>query len=478
MKAIMFVHRMTRITRTFLPIAILYWMIISSMAPGCANIIPPTGGPRDSLPPILVQAAPKDSTLQFKGNRIVLTFDEYVQLDNNLTDNLIVSPNPDNPPMLEGKLKTVTIKLKDSLIPNTTYSIDFGKAIKDVNEGNIFRNFVYVFSTGDTIHNAEVRGRVLIAETGEVDSTLIAVLHTNTHDSAVKKLKPVYYTRIDSGGNFRFRFLPVGQYSVFVVPNDFTKKYDDSTKMFAFADSQVYSGTSPVPVMLYAYQQVKPTPRSSGSSSSSQSKSKPAEEKMKVLNNLENNQQDLLNHLELTTNKPVPVFDSTRIVLTDTNYIPKKGYTVTRDTGLKKFLVKYAWPENEPFRLVIGKEAFADSAGVMLPETDTLVFTTRREAQYGSIRIHFNNISMSAYPVLQLVQNNAVAFSVPLTTNEWYAKLFEPGDYNIRILYDTNQNGKWDPGNYDTRLQPERVQRITRKLSIKANWDNEVDINL
>lgn len=471
----MFVHRMNRLSRIFFPLAVLYWLLSWCILPGCANIIPPTGGARDSLPPVLVQAAPKDSSLQFKGNKIVLTFDEYVQLDNNLTENLIFSPNPDNPPMLESKLKTVTIKLKDSLKPNTTYSIDFGKAIKDVNEGNIFRNFVYVYSTSDTIHNAEVRGKVLIAETGEVDSTLIAVLHTNADDSAVKKIKPLYYTRIDSGGNFRFRFLPEGRYSVFVMPNDFSKKYDDSTKMFAFADSMVYSGTSPVPVMLYASQQVKPVQKTSSSSSS---QTKKTEEKFKLVNNLDNNQQDLLSNLELSTNKPVPIFDSTKILLTDTGFIPKKGFIVTRDTGLKKFLVRYKWPENEPFRLVIAKEAFADSAGAMMPESDTLVFNTKREGQYGSIRIHFNNISMSAHPVLQLVQNNGVVFSVALTTNEWYAKLFEPGDYNIRILYDDNQNGKWDPGNYDEKLQPERVQRITRKLTIKPNWDNEVDINL
>jgi hypothetical protein len=79
-------------------------------ATGCANIIPPTGGPRDSLPPVLVSAVPKDSTLNFNTNKIVLTFDEYVQLDNNITENLVVSPNPDNAPLVENKLKTVTVQ--------------------------------------------------------------------------------------------------------------------------------------------------------------------------------------------------------------------------------------------------------------------------------------------------------------------------------------------------------------------------------
>ena len=101
---------------------------------GCAQIIPPTGGPRDSLPPVMLSAVPKDSTLHFKGNKIVLTFDEYVQLERP-EEQLIVSPVPKVSPMVEAKLKEVTIRIKDTLEENTTYSINFGKALKDI-EGN------------------------------------------------------------------------------------------------------------------------------------------------------------------------------------------------------------------------------------------------------------------------------------------------------------------------------------------------------
>ncbi|PZP46865.1 MAG: hypothetical protein DI598_11610, partial [Pseudopedobacter saltans] len=185
---------------------------------GCAVMIPPSGGPKDSLPPILIAADPKDSALHFTGDKIVLTFDEYVQVDN-AQQNLIVSPNPKKQPNVTSKLKTVTITIKDTLKPNTTYALNFGNSIKDVNEGNIFRNFTYAFSTGDHLDTDSITGKVILAQTGTIDTSLIVLLHRNLNDTAVKKTRPDYYTTLDSGGNFRLRFLPVGDYNIFVLPN-------------------------------------------------------------------------------------------------------------------------------------------------------------------------------------------------------------------------------------------------------------------
>src|ERR1700722_20009581 len=149
---------------------------------GCAVIVPPTGGPRDSIPPKLISALPHDSMVNFTSYRIVLNFDEYVNLDN-VQQDLIISPSPKRNPIIDFKLRTVNIKLKDTLLPNTTYSFDFGKAIKDVNEGNVLKNFVYVFSTGPYLDSLEFGGKVVVAETGKKDTSLIAILHKNLDDS-------------------------------------------------------------------------------------------------------------------------------------------------------------------------------------------------------------------------------------------------------------------------------------------------------
>ncbi|MES1226201.1 MAG: Ig-like domain-containing protein, partial [Bacteroidota bacterium] len=170
--------------------------------PGCANIIPPMGGLRDSLPPRVISIKPADSTKNFTENRIVFSFDEYVEIQD-VQKNLIVSPVPKVTPNVERKLSTVIVKLRDTLQPNTTYTLDFGNSIKDLNEGNILKNFAYVFTTGTYFDSLQLRGKVILAKDASVDTTLTVMLHANTWDSAIVKEKHRYVTKVDKNGNFR-----------------------------------------------------------------------------------------------------------------------------------------------------------------------------------------------------------------------------------------------------------------------------------
>ncbi len=109
---------------------------------------------------------------------------------------------------MDYRLNTITVKLKDSLESNTTYSINFRNAIKDFSEGNILKGFTYIFSTGQYIDSLEITGKVILAETGKVDSTLIVMLHTCADDSIVVKEKPRYIAKVDGKGSFIFKNLP------------------------------------------------------------------------------------------------------------------------------------------------------------------------------------------------------------------------------------------------------------------------------
>lgn len=473
---------MRRFTPVTLLLVILSGMVILSAGAGCANIIPPTGGPKDSLPPRLVLAQPVDSALNFNAKKITLTFDEYVQLDNNLGNSLIVSPYPENPPVIESKLRNVTVVLRDSLKPNTTYSINFGNGIKDVNEGNIAKRFTYVFSTGDHLDKGTLSGKVLIAETGKKDTTLLVVLHSNLNDTSIRKNNPNYMERLDSGGNFKFSYIAPGTYNVFVLPNEYVKKYDDSTKLFAFLNAPVTidSNGTTQPVKLYAYREVKPTDKKPGSTQSSGKKPAPKgpPPPLKLMTSLSNGPQDLLTPLVLTVSEKIATFDSSKIVLTDTGYTPIAGVRFSADTTLKDYNLYYKWEENTAYKVIIQKDAFTDSLGATLAKNDTISLKTRRETEYGSIRLHFNNIDFTKNPVLLLMLGDKIFQSVVLTSNEWYQQLFKPGEYEIRILNDNNKNGVWDAGNYKQKLQPEIVTVYPRKLVIKANADSEVDINL
>lgn len=449
----------------------------------CANIIPPSGGPRDSLPPVLIKAEPADSTLHFNAKKITLTFNEYIQLDPQLLSTIITSPNPAQQPYAQSHLQTVTIRLKDSLVPNKTYSINFGNAIKDVNEGNPYKNFTYVFSTGDTLANGTLNGSVQLAQTGTADSTLIVILHNNLNDSAIKKLNPVYYTRLDSAGRFNFGYLENGTYNIYVLPNDYTKKYDDSTKMFAFANEPVIiNGRSSPPLMLYAFNEYPPGKEQSNTteSSNTSNKKKPADTTttIKFTNTLERGEQDLLSDLIISFSKPIMRFDSSKINLTDSNFRPAVNYAIKADSNFQNFSLQYPWKEDEYFKLVVQKDAFTDSAGKMLAKNDTLSFKTSSESEYGSIRLRFGNFELNRNPVLQFIQSEKIVDSVALTGAEFYRKLYKPGEYNLRILYDTDKNLTWTPGNFSLKKQPEITIRIPRSLNIKQNWDNEVNINL
>ena len=175
--------------------------------PGCANVVPPQGGPRDSVPPLLIKVTPADSTRNFSGSRVNFSFDEYIDVQN-IQENLIISPIPRTTPTVDFRLNTISVRLRDSLEPNTTYTINFGNAVRDINEGNIAKELTYTFSTGPYIDSLELKGKVILAETGKVDTTIVAILHTNPSDSAVVKEKPRYVAKLDGQGNFIFRNLP------------------------------------------------------------------------------------------------------------------------------------------------------------------------------------------------------------------------------------------------------------------------------
>src|ERR1035437_7987231 len=188
---------------TYLLLFVIILIKFQSLLSGCAQIMAPTGGPKDTLPPKLLVANPPQRTLNFKGNKITFSFDEYIQLDN-VTQNMLVSPVPKTNPYIDYKLKTLTIKLKDTLQPNTTYVINLGNSVKDLNEGNIYKNFTYIFSTGPYIDSMTLSGKVILAETGEVDTLIQAYLYKDLSDTAPLKKKPNYITRLDTAGRFTF----------------------------------------------------------------------------------------------------------------------------------------------------------------------------------------------------------------------------------------------------------------------------------
>jgi Bacterial Ig-like domain len=459
--------------------SIFFYFFATTQFIGCANMVPPSGGDKDTIAPRLVGALPKDSCINFKGNKIVISFDEYVEVKET-QQNVVINPLPKNAPFIDYKLKNITIKLKDTLQDNTTYSINFGNAIKDVNEGNAAKNLTYVFSTAQYIDSNSLKGKVIVANTGKVDSTLIAVLYENINDSAVVKSKPIYWSKIDGKGNFEFNHLPNKKYKLYVLPNDYSKKYDDSTKMFAFYDSIIsFSASINLPTLL-AFKEFETKPVAVNQNNKEGAEKKD-DKKLKYATSLANNKYDILDSvLLLTFNNPIKWIDSNNtILITDTNYKPLPNCTVVLQPNKTSISIKHPFLIDTKYFLIVSNKSVVDTINKQsLAKIDTIKFTTLAEQDYGSISIKLTTkkIAQGNF-VLLFYKNNILVERAVFINNKITSKLFKTGDYDLYILEDNNKNDVWDTGNFAKKWQPERVFFLDKKLLVKANWDNEIELD-
>ena len=182
----------------------------------CASIGSPDGGPYDEEPPVLLKATPVLNATGVKVAKVTLEFDENVTLQNAFA-NVVVSPPQMQMPEIKNSGKRVTVELFDTLKPNTTYSIDFGNAIVDNNEGNPYENFAYVFSTGETVDTFAVSGVVLNASDLEPIKGMVVGLHSCLDDSAFTRLPFERVSRTDSRGRFTIKGIAPGKYRVYAL---------------------------------------------------------------------------------------------------------------------------------------------------------------------------------------------------------------------------------------------------------------------
>ena len=197
--------------------AILICILLALSLTNCAKRGTITGGLKDTLAPNLRISFPENFNTQFKGDEIKLVFDEYIKLTN-LSKQLIISPPMEREPLIlpTTATKFLTIKLKDTLKPNTTYSFNFGQSIADNNEGNALNQFKYVFSTGDYIDSLSLSGKVKDAYEKEADAFISVMLYDiddKFNDSVVYKKSPRYITNtLDSLKTFKLENLKAGKY--------------------------------------------------------------------------------------------------------------------------------------------------------------------------------------------------------------------------------------------------------------------------
>jgi hypothetical protein len=460
---------------------------------GCANIVPPDGGEKDVTPPKLLSVTPSDSGLNTRIRKLEMTFDEYIVL-NDAASQVQISPLLSIPLTVTAKLKRVTVSIPDSLLLDaTTYRITFGTAIRDLHEGNVYESKGYTFSTGDHFDSLSLAGTVYSSNTGLHDSAAHVMLYAAAdNDSAVVRHKPMYVTHVDGLGNFSFQGLPARPFRLYALRDGNTNlTFDGGGEWIAFYDSiltPAFPGRTDIELRTF--------PETLGEADSSKGREQDARFKADAApkgsripaggyvvgvdtSDSKRRTQELNDSLRLIfgrklagTINPAKVFLSYDSAGT-TVEVPVR---IAADTTGLQYWINTPWREDALYTLRLQKGFAQDSNGTdMLPGRYS--FRTKRDEDYGKLRIHLPTKFYGRGHILQVVSDRDTLYQQAVTDTMVALLRTPPGTYTMRIIVDKNQNGRWDAGDLFLRRQPELVIPYNNSINLKPGWEQQIDFN-
>jgi uncharacterized protein (DUF2141 family) len=531
---------------------LIYTVLSIVVISGCAKRGSPSGGPVDSIPPVLINASPKINSIKFDSKEIRLTFDEFVKLDN-VDEQLIISP-PINKSSYEvkplnGVTKKVFLEFIDSLETETTYSINFGNSIKDNNEGNPLTFFSYTFSTGETIDSLYVRGNISDAFDKETDDYISIHLYridSIFNDSIIYNNRPTYISNSLDSTSYQFKNIKEGKYLILALKDiDNNYFFDPFYDKIGFIDSLItlpgdsiinfklfkeetsiiwdkphFINSEKIGFGYYGKLDLKNIKIESSLPDSVNYTYTKENEKDTLIFWLSRNSFDSLNFnlIEKDTTKLVTVkFDRAKDTLIDSLSISPKTtsiihlketfklssnipleniedslitirdidslivpFTTSINDNLDQIDIKFEVSPSDNYRLFILPEAIKDIRGVS--NNDTLQYNVVSQSleDYGNVYLDVIRNSNSKF-ILQMIDSNGDVIRVFKNVNQDATYNFDyvrPGKYIFRLIEDTNNNDKWDTGNYLKKIKPERVYYFSNELEVRANWDLNETFNL
>ncbi|MGB5361369.1 MAG: Ig-like domain-containing protein [Eudoraea sp.] len=508
----------------------------------CARRGSPTGGPKDNTPPVLLKAEPENLTTEFKAKKIRLYFDEYIKLED-VQNQLIVSPplkyNPEVTPQ-GGASKYVEITLKDTLLENTTYTLNFGQSIVDNNEGNPNSFLTYVFSTGTYIDSLTVSGVVKDAFNKNADEFISVMLYeidTAYTDSTTYNKPPNYITNtLDSTTIFQLKYLKAGKYAIIAIKDEAKNNvFDQNTDKIGFIEDTVYLPTDTV-FLLNLFKEIpnyilkKPSYAAAnkiifGYSGEDQKLDiealteipdsirtllvkEPEKDTLnywftpfeidsiifKVTNkNLQKidtftvktrklaadslmlipshrNTINFADEFYITSTIPIVSMDTTRIAIFNKDTIAV-NFKAKLDSTKNQMSMEFEKETDETYYLNLLPDFITDFFG---ETNDTINYrlSTGGYADFGNLRL--NLAGEISYPVIVQLTDVKEKLYREVYLSETTAIDFntlDPGNYLIRIIFDSNANGIWDTGNYLKKIQPEKVIYYPGIIEMRANWE-------
>ena len=226
---------------------LFFAVAITLIMAACASIGRPEGGPRDELPPVFVSSNPVQGATNVKSNKIEIFFDENLKVED-VANKVVISPAQKAMPSIVANGKKISVELRDTLKENTTYTIDFSDAIRDLNEGNPLDGFALDFSTGETLDSLRISGIVLEARNLEPAQGMLVGVYSNTADSAITTLPFDRIAKTNQLGQFTVRGLKPGSYKIYALTDKNRDYHWDRTEDVAFYDLEVSPSTEPIEV--------------------------------------------------------------------------------------------------------------------------------------------------------------------------------------------------------------------------------------
>lgn len=466
-------------------VSLSIWALIQF---SCANIVPPSGGEKDTTPPRLLSMTPKDSLLNQRVSKIVLRFNKFIEI-NNLQKNMVLSPLLEIPPMVTVNGKTLTIKIADSLLKeNTTYHISLGNAITDNREKTPYENFSFTFSTGPHFDSLSIKGQVVDVLTGNADTGISVQLYPESfNDSLLYVKKPLYATRTDASGNFAFNNLPQQRFKIYAIADtDDNKLFNRDLEKIGFLDSAVMAGvndSSLVPLLIRVALMDKKVTASKDSGVSERvpyigrqtNKAKNARQYAVMVDttNKEKGAQDLTKPLGIRLNAVIQSIDTAKIFL---SYVEKGGIEAEAQSHISSdsasLYVQHKWKGDTRYILRLIKGWATDTSGAEL-EPGRYEFLTKAESEYAKLQIQVPDSLLSERHLLLVKNGKDTVWFQPISSGVIDLERLNAGTAQMLIIVDENANGKWDGGDVFAKIHPEHIIHHERDVMLKAGWEHE-----
>lgn len=505
----------------------------------CAKRGTPEGGPKDLLPPRMVEAQPDTFSTKFTADKIRIYFDEFVRLKD-VQKQLVISPPMKYFPEVRPQglpTKYIDILIRDTLLENTTYTMNFGQSVEDNNEGTPFSFFKYVFSTGEYLDSLTYSGTIKDALLKVPDNFVTVMLYEvneKFNDSTIYKLPPTYMTNtLDSAVAYNFENMKPGTYFLAALKDKNNNYlYNQKTDKIAFKKEFITLPTDSVYELtlfkeVNTFRALKPTQASANRLIFGYEGS-PEKMKIDILTPVskdfehritadktkdtlyywfKNIEADTLrfkvgNETKMDTfavpfkklkkdslslkpvysgtlplNKPyyleseIPFegFDKDKISVFNRDSVPIP-FQAKLDS-LQLFSIDFVKEEGQRYNIKLLPGALTDFYE-HTNDTLNIRIATKNDRDYGRLNLDLKNIKQ--FPVIiQLLDNSGKVLVEQIATQTKVAEFLylDPLKYTVRVIYDTNGNGKWDTGDYFLKRQPERIEYFPLELDIRANWD-------